>query len=227
MKKYILIFLLPFILLSTKSRSQAVLGVSQYSHYIAHDTVTENTNDSTYIWIVNRGSTLFYDNLRVCTAVQDSGAFFFHPIDTAYSAGPSFIAAGDSIHFNLFPFYNISPLRYHYDINVIVIWPVAASAATSDSLTYTEVITLPAGINDIDLNLYVKAYPNPSVNNLTIENNSKISIEEVRIYDTNGQLLNTLREAGILNTEKWAKGVYVLDILLKNKQRHTIRVVKQ
>jgi hypothetical protein len=149
-------------------------------------------------------------------------------VDSTAISFPSVIAVGDSLPFSLTPVYDVvTPGKYHYDINIIVIWPVAGSASTSNVFTYVQVLTLPNGINEIDLSRLINAYPNPVTSKLTLKNSGKIGIEEVRIYDVHGRLIESLKATEFICTENWNPGVYMINILLENKQTHTIRVIKQ
>lgn len=226
MKKYILLFLIPFLLISGKNSAQAVLSIGQYSYFVAHDTLPAYSSDSVHIWIKNEGSVALNDNILLHVNVQDSSLFTYHTVDTTYTGLVS-IPVGDSIPFSFHPFYNIGPTYYHYDINVIVIWPVASTATTGDSLTYAEFLTLPSGINDLDLNNYIKAYPNPSTDKLYIESDLKNTIEEVRIYDTKGQLISIIQNESIINTESWCPGMYFIDVKIKDGKSQTLKILKQ
>jgi hypothetical protein len=73
----------------------------------------------------------------------------------------------------------------------------------------------------------IKAYPNPVVNNLTLENTAQKAIEEVRIYDSRGRLIGREKQPDFLCTETWTPGTYLLKVTLSDKRMHTIRVVKQ
>ncbi|HEY0030763.1 MAG TPA: T9SS type A sorting domain-containing protein [Bacteroidia bacterium] len=226
MKKYILLLILPLWLIGSKATAQASLGIGQFSYYIGNDTLPAYSTDSVSLWIINTGTGTFNDTLELWTIVQDSALFTYHMVDNV-SLGNVTIPAGDSISYTLVPYYAIAPALYHYDINVIVIWPMANSVPTSDSLTYTQVLTLPNGIHEIDLQQLIKAYPNPSMNDFTISNDSKTSIEEVRIYDPQGRLIAIVKGQNIIHTQNWKPGTYVMKILLENKKQVTIRVVKQ
>ena len=230
MKKYILLFLLSFLLISKKDSAQASLGISQYTYAIYNDTVAAYTTDSMSIFIVNKGTALFNDNFEVITSVQNSGILpGFHRVDTTSSFLPALIAPGDSIPFTLQPYYFIGDTtsQYHYDINVIVIWPVAATASTEDSLLFNIVILLPESIHEIDLSHLIKAYPNPTINNIMLENNGKNDIEEVRIYNLQGLLVESLKKPAVICTEKWAPGTYLINIQLEGGKTHTVRIIKQ
>lgn len=227
MKKYCLLVICFLLVISNHSNAQPILGVGQYSYLIGNDTLPAYSSDSIQIWVKNYGTSNFNDFFQVRTSVQDSALTTYHPVDTASSGFLTFIAPGDSVQFMLYPYYDIDSTRYHYDINVIVIWPVASSASTGDSIIFVEVLTLPAGIVEIDLHELINAYPNPSFQDITIGNDSKKRIEEVRIYDTGGRWIGTIKEQNTINIENWKPGVYLLTILLEDRRTLTLRVVKQ
>lgn len=228
MKKYVFLFLLSFLLISNRNSAQASLGISQYAYTIYNDTAVAYSFDSVSIYIVNRSTTNFSDFFQVVASVQDSGATTYHRVDTTSSAFSTFIPAGDSIPFKFMPYYSIDDtIEYHYDINVIVIWPVAGSASIDDSLFFNVVVVLPQTIEEIDLAHIINAYPNPTVDNITLENSGKNSIEEVRIYDAQGRLVASLNKPEFICTEAWIPGMYLINIQLKDGKTQTIRVVKQ
>ena len=209
--------------------SQASLGISQAAYIVYNDTVSAFALDSINIYVVNKGDSTFLDSYQIITDVQDSNSVTaYHNIDTV-GMFLSLIPPGDSVNLTINANYMLgdSASQYHYKINVIVIWPLAASAATKDSLTFNVFILLPTSINEIDLSHLIKAYPNPVVNNITLENKGKNSIEEVRIYDTKGRLIEHLANPQFICTEGWAKGTYLINLQLEDGKTHTIRVIKQ
>jgi hypothetical protein len=227
MKKYILLFLLPLLLIGLKTKAQDSLGISHYTYFqSSNDTVLANSSDSTIIWVVNRKAIPFSGDLKIKTAVQDSASTLYHQVDSV-DFGFQTISGGDSIQFKLYPFYNILPIRYHYDINVIVIWPVASFWPAADSLTFTEVIPIWSGVNELDLNNYIKIYPNPTIDKFTIENDNKNPVEEVRIYNAKGQLMDNIKNESFINIESWSNGIYFIDVKVKNQKWQTLKVIKQ
>jgi hypothetical protein len=161
------------------------------------------------------------------TSVQDSiSAFIYHPIDTV-AFGTINILPLDSTQFTLYNTYTTGPTRFHYDINVIVIWPVASTLSNTDTLAYVEVITLGMGINELNINKLIKAYPNPVVDKLTIENSTKNIIEEVRIYDASGQLINVIKNKSVVDTENWCPGMYIIDVKIKDQKEQRLKILKQ
>ncbi|MBL0328048.1 MAG: T9SS type A sorting domain-containing protein [Bacteroidetes bacterium] len=226
MKRYFLLLLLAILMTHSQSKAQVTLGISPYSVIISNDTLPGGATDSIFFWVVNSGAAAFSDNITFHTEVQDSSGVFYLPIDTS-NTGIVTIPANDSLKFTLYPTYTIGPALYHYDINVIVIWPVALTASTGDSLTYIEVLTIPIGVDELDLTRLIKAYPNPTSNNFTLENTGKNAIEEVRIYDLTGRLIQTEKNPLFICTDQWKAGTYLIKIQLENKQTRTIRVIKQ
>lgn len=227
MKKYILLVLLPLLLLSMESKGQDSLIISPYSVVIGNDTVSNGAVDSISFWVVNISATPFSDSIALYTSVQDSAfAFIYYPIDSVFM-GTTTIAPNDSAPVTLYISYDVNPVRFHYDINVIVIWPLTAASSSIDSLYYVEFISLPNGIDEIDLSKLIKAYPNPTINNLTIENTSEKVIEEVRIYEAGGRLIQIEKNSSFIYTDKWKAGTYLIKIQLENKQTRTIRVIKR
>jgi type IX secretion system substrate protein len=229
MKKHILLFFIPLLLLSVSGKSQSVLGIGQLSYVINNDTLPAYSTDSIDLWVINYSSSAFNDKIVLFTAVQDSAGASFHFVDTSGTA-PVFIAPSDSIPVTIFPLYETyDTTKYHFDINVIVIWPVAFTGTTTvvDSLHYIQFITVASSVNEISLDRLIKAFPNPVHNNLNIENTSKNAIEEVRIYDMFGRLVHTEKNPTVICTDTWTKGTYLISITLENKQTHTIRIIRQ
>lgn len=230
MKKYVFLFIISLLLVSNKGISQASLGISQTAFIVYNDTVSAFTLDSINIYLVNKGDSIFNGTYKIMTAVQDSNSVvFYHLVDSTSTFFPPSIPAGDSINVSVPSNFIMgdSSTQYHYKINVIVIWPVAANAATEDSLIYDVFILLPKSITEIDLYHLINAYPNPTTDKIILENGSKNSIEEVRIYDSKGGLVESLNKPEFIYTEAWSPGVYLINIQLKNNKTQTIRIVKQ
>lgn len=230
MKKYLLLVFTALLFVSKTGSAQASLGISQYSYFILNDTVPAYSTDSISIFVVNRGVSSFSGNFTIKTAVKDSNSVAtYHQVDSANTLFPVSIAVGDSVPFSLAPYYIMgdSSTQHHFDINVIVIWPVALTASTDDSLMFNIFIVLNVGVQEIDLTQLVKAYPNPTTDNLTLENTSQKAIEEVRIYDITGRIIQIEKNPSIICTDTWKAGTYMIKIQLENKQTRTIRVIKQ
>lgn len=96
------------------------------------------------------------------------------------------------------------------------------SAALVDNL----VLTSDMSVSDLET-VKVSAYPNPVIDQLNIS--SKQNIQEVRIFNVNGQLvLNTKvnNNATSVNVSSLKTGVYIAQITT-DKGTETIKVIKK
>jgi len=229
MRKYICLLYLSIMLLSIHSSGNAqTIGMSNVGPLNYSDTVTAGTVDSFSVWVKNVSATVFNDTLTLIGAVRDDvNPAVLNIVGSYSSTAPMLINANDSISIPMLDVYTLDTNNYRTGINVIVIWPVAQTAATADSLEFTVYIIDDVSVDEIDLKQFIKAFPNPSTDHITIENNSKINIEEVRIYDISGCLLEIIKDRSVINTEKWATGMYLVDIWLENHQKHAVRIIKQ
>lgn len=230
MKKIIFVLIGLFLLLGIRSGSaQPNLGMGSIGPLSYKDTVTVGTIDSFYVWVRNFAiSSPFNDSLKIAGAVRDTVTpSTLHPLGI-YNVGLKSIPADDSIFQEVVALYDITTNNYQAGINVIVIWPVAQSATTSvDSLEFTVFIIKSNGIDELNIKQLIKIYPNPVMDKMWIENKAPINVEEVRIYDVSGCLIEIIKGQSVINTEKWAPGMYLVDIWLENHQKQSIRVMKQ
>lgn len=221
MKKIVFIIVL---LLTLILRSNAQLSISPYTYTIYSDTVAANSLDSADVWIVNNDSIAFNDNLQLVLDVQDSAAAFFHNVDSL-NLGLLNIPSGDSVLMRVYQNFIVSPAKYHYDINVIVIWPYALSTGNGDSLFFPVYITYPNGVNEIDISKHIKVYPNPTSDHVLVD--SDMAIEEVRVYGSNGQLVLYEKQKQLINIETLPKGMYLFEVTLESGKKQSIRIIKE
>jgi hypothetical protein len=224
MKKILALCLL---LITFNAKSQIDLSISPYDFTIYNDSIIANSIDSADIFVVNNSSTLpFNDDLEIHISVQDSMLFTYHPVDTLHFPALN-IPPSDSVSLRLIQQFIISPTKYHYDINVIVIWPYAPSTGTGDSLNFPIFITLPDGINDINLENLITAYPNPAADQVMISNATQQRIIEVRIFGMSGQQIPVTMKDGMINTEGWSRGNYLARIRLSGGKEISLRIIKK
>lgn len=199
------IFLIAFALLTISSKAQTNLGMSQYTPNNLVDTVFSGTSSSYSVWVINHGPTTFKDTLHVYTAVRDSANGATSYLVGAYTTPDSMsIPANDSVQIPLTGSYNVSPTGYKIGIDVIVVWPVAASATTVDSLTFNIWIIDANGVNEIDLERFIKVFPNPTTENISIGTNSNITVEVVKILDGTGKLVLECKRETVINVKDLA-----------------------
>jgi hypothetical protein len=86
-------------------------------------------------------------------------------------------------------------------------------------------------INETELNIYVNIFPNPTLDNLTLQindfNNEKLSFE---LFDTQGKLLmkeQILAKKTQLNTNNLPRASYFVNIINQENQKvHSFKIIK-
>jgi len=109
----------------------------------------------------------------------------------------------------LYTLTNTDSSNYNYLCNEL-----AALIGTSSCAAIT-------GINEPEIESTLMLYPNPATNQLSI--NSSIPIEQVRIYNTTGQLVLQTKQIvnNAVDVSHLSKGVYITEITLKSPSRKT------
>lgn len=74
-------------------------------------------------------------------------------------------------------------------------------------------------------------YPNPAVNDLTVESSGNEKINSIKIYDVLGKLLINLsvdnKERYVLNVAELERGIYYLEVTFENNATMTKKMRKQ
>jgi hypothetical protein len=215
------------LLLSLNSMAQITLGMGRFGFLAPNDTVAGGSSDTYDVWVKNYGPGTFNDVLIVNTALRDSAGIGLDSVNYYISAGNVIINAGDSTSVTLTNNYTLEPAGpFRYGIDVIVIWPYSASAITVDSLEYTVYIEGHIGVNELDAEQLIRAYPNPASDKITLETASGMSIESITIYDLMGKIVTSNSRQHSINIEGLVPGIYFTEVILSNKKRYSIRIVK-
>lgn len=229
MKKTLIIAI--SLLTSFGSKAQVNIGMAQVIPVINGDTIAPGHVDTYSVWVKNldtASSAIFNDNIAIYTAVRDSAVpGLLDTVGLYNTLLPVTINPGDSAMFSLTATYNVAPSGYRYGIDVIVVWPVAASAQTTiDTLEYWVYIMDGAGVNELDVNNLLQVYPNPSAHAFNIENKGDSSIESVQIYDLAGKLILNERNKTCINVEQLPAGMYSIKVNLTNKKSYYLKFMK-
>jgi len=64
----------------------------------------------------------------------------------------------------------------------------------------------------------VRVFPNPAINEINIENKSNERIDNIELYNINGQLIKTFQESNSLDLSEINSGYYILSISIKNEK---------
>jgi hypothetical protein len=110
----------------------------------------------------------------------------------------------------------------------VVIWPKAlfpldSVVNISDSLGKTVTVLYPLGLDEI-VERNLKVYM--SDQQLIIRNNGNYLLQNVKLYDLSGKLLNEeqLTNSGTLNLNQYAEGVYLTEINFADNTRMIFKV---
>ncbi|MCW3103199.1 MAG: hypothetical protein JWO09_1639 [Bacteroidetes bacterium] len=221
------IFFIAIMLLSLGSMAQTGIGISSFGFFSANDTVAGGSMDTYDVWVKNYGPGVFSDVMTIVTAVQDTTApSMLDTVDNHYTGTVTTLNPGDSALFTLTADYTTSTGGYRYGIDVIVIWPVAASANTVDSLEFTVFIENHTGISELDARELIKAYPNPALSTLSISHPDVNAIRSITIYDLSGRLILANRDESAINIEALPAGTYQVEVIMSDNKRYMIKVVK-
>lgn len=220
------LFFLLFASIILNTTAQPILGISRVMPINMNDTVMAG---GTYVYdvlIENRGNQTFLDSFSIYTAVVDS--FFGYNVVSTYNSNALVtILPGDTLVVSLTETYNLSPLGYKTGIDVIVVWPIATSAATADSLMFELFILDPTAIHEFDLQKMLKLYPNPSSDKCTIDLLDNTGIKAVRLFDISGKEYPVIMNGTTIHLQHLAEGYYIIDVELQNNKHAKAKFIKK
>lgn len=174
---------------------------------------------------------VFNDTIQIQGYIDTGSAHinFSLPPITQFSLPP-----GDSLFFLLtFPFVdNQMGGQFRIGNNVIVVWPIVQNPyfGIHDSLS-ANVFVLDT-ISGLGPEYFpdegVRCYPVPASGPMYVtSNNPHLHPKEITVRDASGKIVffTTTPSFGI-ETESWANGVYLLDVIFDNGSRRVYKVVK-
>ena len=193
------------------------------------DTVSVGSSNTYTVWVKNYSFFTLSDSLTIKTAVKDS-ALNIGPANIVGTYTPNVlftIAPQDSVAITLTSLYDTTQYGYRTGIDVIVVWPIASSATTVDSLTLNVYNMAPNGVSEINLMEQVRLFPNPTTDYLNLTQEQTLAIKSVRLYDNKGSEVCVLLNGNSINVEHLDKGVYSIDIEFTNKKHFKTKFIKQ
>lgn len=221
MKKQNLLLLLG-LFIARFSFSQAGVGCPQGSIVGLSDTVIMNTSVTYGVSVVNTGNVALSGPVTVYIGNIDSTATF-HLVDSVIT------------QFTLFPFnpgdtqsvlitHTIDPAKFYEGNNTVVIWPVHGSAVTTDTASKNIFVIIFSSTEELTMEKLI-IYPNPVKDALRIVANE--TIEQVRIFDLSGQLVQTAVFPENLDVSSLPAGIYCIEARSVNQKSKRIKFVKQ
>jgi hypothetical protein len=213
----------------------SLVGVSGYSQItLSIDTIYGNTIPDTVSYgastgfdvVINISGPSPYTGTVYLVAGVDSSAGIIS-VDTV-SQRSVVNKMNDTINFNVIETFD-NTNGYRKGGNVVVIWPVASSLTTKDTLYKDVYVQEVVGIiENKELHRQFSVYPNPTRNAIYITNNSLNERgERVRIINLNGKLIYDEQFKSKIDISRMASGIYFLNIALKTGEVLHYKIVKE
>lgn len=92
-------------------------------------------------------------------------------------------------------------------------------------------ITVTTGVDEVDVNLKMNAYPNPTTNYLTLElENKKLEQISYKLIDMQGKIIEVNKltaNTTLINMEGLPKGAFILSVIENNKSIKSFNIIKK
>jgi hypothetical protein len=223
-RKLTFLFFLFIAAASLKLQAQAVLGFDTGFPISFPNVVFQDDTASFKVRFRNYGNAAITDSIKVASGYKTSnGAVLYVQDDQVFPSNPVFLAAADTVSRRVITYYSAN--RFPLGIDVVVIWPYAASAITFDSLEYVPSVLPPLRVAEMLYDNGIKVFPNPFVDKLTIK--AQQTIEQVSIYDMSGKLIFSKSREETIDLSELKNAAYVVELKYKSGTRRIIRVQKQ
>ncbi|MBL7882776.1 MAG: T9SS type A sorting domain-containing protein [Bacteroidia bacterium] len=220
------LFFLLFTGIVINTVAQPMLSIGRPMPINMNDTVVAGGTYAYDIFLTNIGNQPFSDSVSIYTAVLDS-FLGFSVVSVFHSNSIVSLFPSDSVFFTLTETYNLSPLGYKTGIDVIVVWPIAASAIAIDSLMFELFILDPTSISEFDVQQLIKIFPNPTFDNCTFDLPDGYSIKSVRLFDMQGKEVAVQLNGSCIGLQQLALGVYLIDVELQSNKHLKAKIIKK
>ena len=223
MKQSFLLLLLVF-LFGGVGFAQGSLSVDSITDFNVPDSVNYGASSS-FTAVVNlANSTPFTGDVYLLVGVDSSAGT--QSVDTITRSVVN--KMNDTINFAVTEIYdNLN--GYRKGGNVVVIWPIASSLSTSDTMHTNVHVREMVGIGEnVELYQFFTIYPNPTQNFIFIQNSGYIkTIEHVRIIGVNGKVVLTEKFATKLDVSFLNRGIYFMDLILTSGEQLHYQIIKE
>ncbi len=219
---------------SSGLHAQASIGFGTIGLIGLNDTVWSGDSIPVGSFIKNYDTTathVFMDSVQI-NGYIDTGSVFI-PF-TLPLVPQVYLAPGDSVFFIMPIVFRDIQMGGNFRIgnNVIVVWPISfdPTFSTLDSITANVfVIDTISGISpEPQNNENLRCYPVPATGPLYVTSTSRqLIIKDIIIRDATGKIvaISNNPSSGI-ETEKWASGIYLLEINYENGKRSIYKIVR-
>ncbi len=222
-----LLFSIGIMLLSVFCNAQARLSMSKYRNFIPADTVTYGTNVQLQVYVKNTGSVDFNGSFSLKAKRDTVGAPGIMLDTLIFSA--THIGIGDSIPaiLQFVPTVSVMPgsFKVNGNGNVIVVWPMSASALLGDSVRPVLYIYGPVGLNELSESNAV-IYPNPTSNKVFIILTENQVPKKYQVFDVFGRKVKEVEWIDSVDVSELNNGLYWVILFTENKSYKT-KIIKQ
>ncbi len=204
---------------------QTFIGFDSTFAVLLPDSARQNDTASFRVRIKNLGSFPTDSSLQIFSGVASSGLITNIAAEqTIPSLSNLFLAANDTVSTRAV--INYSANRFNLGIDVVVIWPKANNAVTTDSLYYS-VFVYPntTAIANLLQDYGFTVFPNPFSSILSIHTEN--TVERINIYDTQGRFVLSRSKAQTIDLSELGTATYYLELVYKSGSRKRIKVMKQ
>ncbi|MBI2271752.1 MAG: T9SS type A sorting domain-containing protein [Bacteroidetes bacterium] len=192
------------------------------------DTATLGSSDRLSVTVKNTGNLAF--NGKIYIDYKSNGASGgTTPVKFDSTKAAVNFNANDTLVFSP-TYFIIDQQNFRKGPNIVVVWPRANGVTAIDSGKTTIIVIDPLGISDVLVpeNGFV-LYPNPAYSRIYIlPIDSKIGIENVRIFDNVGNLVKTLKcNNNLIDIDGLESGLYMLEIETTTHERFVKRFLRE
>lgn len=214
------------VLLVFKLNAQVKLSVTRVR--FTKDTATMGSSDRLSVTVKNTGNLAY--NGKIYVDYKSSGASGgTTPLKFDSTTAAVNFNANDTIVFSPI-YFVIDQQNFSKGPNIVVVWPRANGVTAIDSAKTTLIVINPLGVSEelIAENGFV-LYPNPAYSRIYIlPADSKIGIENVRIFDNVGTLVKTLKcNNNLIDIDGLDSGLYMLEIETTTNKRFVKRFLRE
>lgn len=223
MKKIAILF---YILLHV-CHVNAQLGIAHTYSFSTGDTAMWGSTVNLHVFVKNKGTAAFTGNFFVKAQVDTVGGVSCG-INTFSSS--IVLLPGDSVSATLTFTPNPGVGAFNRVAccgNVIVVWPYASNAVTSDSLRVKLYID-PLSVGMKELHQYMLTlYPNPAKHIINIKVPSHIKFEKMALYDVYAKKIKEAPFSDVIDLSDIAPGVYWIIANTPDGNRYKQRFIKE
>jgi hypothetical protein len=204
---------------------QTFIGFDTTFVFLPPDSVRQNDTASFKIRIKNYGNFPTDSTLQIYSGVFNSGTLSaIAPEQTIPDLSNIVLGPNDTISTRVITNYTAN--RFALGIDVVVIWPKANNAITTDSLYYS-VYVYPSNtaIADLLRSYGFTVFPNPFTDILHIKTQN--NVERINVYDAQGRYVLSRSRSQTIDLSELKSASYFVELVYKSGSRKRIKVVKQ